>query len=114
MPIFLTEDWAQHLADIKQPMLLLNATGAFGPSGAAPVLPREHALETVHAVSDGRYVQISGNHMTMLFEEGAKQIVDAITTFVHASLKRTDACLFHDFNNAVIEISGGQNDVVNA
>lgn len=80
----LCEDWAQHLADIKQPMLLLNAPGAFGPPGAPPVLPREHALETVNAVPDGRYVQIPGNHMTMLFDEGAKQIVDAITTFVHA------------------------------
>jgi pimeloyl-ACP methyl ester carboxylesterase len=80
----LCEDWPRHLAAVKQPMLLLNAPGAFGPPGAPPVLPREHALETVDAVRDGRYVKIPGNHMTMLFGEGAERIVNTITAFVHA------------------------------
>jgi hypothetical protein len=52
--------------------------------------------------------------MTMLFDEGAKQIVDAITTLGLAPLKRTNAFLFHNFNNAIIEMSGGQDDVVSA
>ena len=80
----LCEDWPRHLAAINQPMLLLNAPDAFGPPGAPPVLPREHALATVSAVPDGRDVKIPGNHMTMLFGEGAERIVDAITNFVHA------------------------------
>ena len=78
----LTEDWAQHLAAVKQPMLLLNALGSFGPQGAPPVLPREQALETVHAVAAGQYVEVPGNHMTMLFGKGAQRIVEAITAFV--------------------------------
>ena len=36
----LTENWAQHLDAIKQPLLLLNALGPFGPPGTPPVLPR--------------------------------------------------------------------------
>jgi len=78
----LTEDWAQHLAAVKQPMLLLNALGSFGPPGAPPVLPRERALETVNAVAKGHYVEVPGNHMTMLFGEGAQRMVEAIIAFV--------------------------------
>lgn len=88
----LCEDWPRHLAAISQPMLLLNAPGAFGPPGAPPVLPRDHAIETVEAVSDGQYVKIPGNHMTMLFGEGAVRIVDAITTFVHARPQMRTKC----------------------
>ena len=79
----LTENWAQHLTAIKQPLLLLNALGSFGPPGSPPVLPREHAVETVQTVTNGRYVEIPGNHMTMLFGKGAERIVDMITAFHH-------------------------------
>ena len=78
----LAEDWAQHLAVVKQPMLLLNALGSFGPPGAPPILPREQALETVNAVIEGHFVEVPGNHMTMLFGEGAQRIVEAIIAFV--------------------------------
>lgn len=78
----LDEDWAKHLAVIKQPMLLLNALGSYGPPGTPPVLPRAQALETVRAVADGRYVEVPGNHMTMLFGEGAQRIVAEIIAFV--------------------------------
>lgn len=78
----LDEDWMQHLTMIKQPLLMLNALGPYGPDGSPPVLPREQALETVHAVSDGRYVEVPGNHMTMLYGEGAQKIVDEIIAFL--------------------------------
>lgn len=78
----LGEDWATHLANIKQPMLLLNALGPFGLAGAPPVLPKEQAMATVNAVANGRYVEIPGNHMTMIFGEGAKKMVETITAFV--------------------------------
>jgi len=77
------EDWAQHLCAIKQPMLLLNAPGSFGPPGTAPILPREQALETVNAVALGRYIEVPGNHMTMLYGEGAKRMVAEIIAFVN-------------------------------
>jgi pimeloyl-ACP methyl ester carboxylesterase len=78
----LTEDWAQHLTAIRQPVLLLNAPGSFGPPGTPPVLPREQAMDTVNMLSEGRYVEIPGNHMTMLFGEGAQRIVEAVLAFV--------------------------------
>lgn len=78
----LAEDWPGHLAAVRQPMLLVNAPGAYGPPGTPPVLPREQALETVAAVADGRYVEVPGNHMTMLFGEGAARTVEAILDFV--------------------------------
>jgi pimeloyl-ACP methyl ester carboxylesterase len=78
----LEEDWSQHLASVRQPLLLLNALSPFGPPGSPPLLPREQALETVRAVTDGRYLEIPGNHMTMLFGEGAKRMVEEITAFV--------------------------------
>jgi pimeloyl-ACP methyl ester carboxylesterase len=75
------EDWPAMLAKIAQPLLLLNAPGPYGPPGTPPVLPRELALETVAAVTDGRYLEIPGNHMTMLFGSGAKKIALAIQDF---------------------------------
>jgi len=80
----LGEDWPSHLAAIRQPMLLLNALGAYGPSGTPPVLPREQALETVAAVADGHYVEVPGNHMTMLYGAGAQGIVEAVMAFVRS------------------------------
>jgi pimeloyl-ACP methyl ester carboxylesterase len=79
----LNEDWAQYLAAIRQPMLLLNSLGSFGLPGAPPVLPCEHALETVNAVAYGRYIEVPGNHMTMLYGEGAQRMVAEILAFVN-------------------------------
>ena len=78
----LAEDWAQLVTAVRQPVLLLNAPGPFGPPGTPPVLPREQAMDTVNMLSDGRYVEIPGNHMTMLYGEGARRIVEAILAFV--------------------------------
>ena len=79
----LDEDWPQHLSAVTHPLLLLNALGPFGPPGAPPVLPHEQALETVNAVAKGHYVEVPGNHMTMLYGVGAEQMVAAISDFVH-------------------------------
>jgi pimeloyl-ACP methyl ester carboxylesterase len=78
----LEEPWHQHLAKIKQPAILLNALGGYGPPGTPPVLPYEQAQETVRALKDCRYVEIPGNHLTMLYGEGAKRMVEAITDFI--------------------------------
>lgn len=78
----LAEPWKQHLATIGQPTLLLNAPGPYGPPGTPPVLPRVQAQATVRALANGRYIEIPGNHMTMLYGEGAQCIVEAISTFV--------------------------------
>jgi len=80
----LAEDWAKHLVAITQPTLLLNALGPFGPPESPPVLPREQALETVKAVAEGHYVEVPGNHMTMLYGEGAQRIVAEVINFVNS------------------------------
>jgi len=78
----LEEPWHQHLAKIKQPAILLNALGGYGPPGTPPVLPYEQAQETVRALKNCRYFEVPGNHMTMLYGEGAKRMVEAITDFI--------------------------------
>jgi pimeloyl-ACP methyl ester carboxylesterase len=78
----LDEPWRQHLAKIQKPAILLNALGPFGPPGTPPVLPYEQAQETVRALKNCRYIEIPGNHMTMLFGKGAQRMVEAITEFV--------------------------------
>lgn len=78
----LVEPWDEYLAAIQQPVLLLNAPGRYGPVGTPPLLPRENALATVKALADARYVEIPGNHVTMLFGEGSKHTVAAITAFL--------------------------------
>ena len=78
----LAEPWKTHLAAVQHPVVLINATGAYGPQGAPPILSAEAAQETVALLSHGRYEQVAGNHITMLYEEGAKQIVTIIQSFV--------------------------------
>ena len=81
----LAEPWADYLAHIRQPAILFNALGEYGPPGSPPLLPRENAMQTVHALADCRYVEVPGNHLTMLFGAGARTIVDGVTEFVTQS-----------------------------
>lgn len=76
------EDWSQHVAAVRQPALLLNALGPFGPPGAPPILSFEQAKKTVDALGNCRYVEIPGNHMSMLYFEGARRMAEAIAQFV--------------------------------
>ncbi|MGE5755642.1 MAG: alpha/beta fold hydrolase [Planctomycetaceae bacterium] len=78
----LIEDWSAILAKVKQPVLLLNAQGPYGPPGAPPFLTRDLAMATVAALANARYLAVSGNHVTMIYGEGARQVVEAITAFL--------------------------------
>ncbi len=75
-------EWLAHLKKATQPALLINATGSFGPEGTPAVLPKELAMETVNLLADARYVEVPGNHLTMLFGEGAKATAKAIEDFL--------------------------------
>lgn len=79
----LAEAWREQLPRIRQPTLLLNATGGYGLPGAPPLLPREQAQETVAALPQGRYVEVPGNHITMLYGAGAALMASEIVKFVH-------------------------------
>jgi hypothetical protein len=76
------EDWAAHIAAIKQPGILLHAPGAYGPTGTPPIVTLEQAKATADALADCRYVEVPGNHFTMLYGDGARRIVSSISDFL--------------------------------
>jgi pimeloyl-ACP methyl ester carboxylesterase len=76
------EDWPAHISAITQPAILLHALGAYGLAGAPPIVTLEQAKATADALKDCRYIEIPGNHFTMLYGEGAQVIVESITEFV--------------------------------
>lgn len=78
----LGEPWMEYLPGIQQPGILINATGAYGAKGAPPLLPRDLALETVQALPHCQYQEVSGNHQTMLYDQGATEILKTIIEFV--------------------------------
>ncbi|MGF1534824.1 MAG: alpha/beta fold hydrolase [Bernardetiaceae bacterium] len=75
-------EWLALIRKIKQPTLFINALGGYGAAGAPPLVPQDLAQETVQALSDCQYLVVDGNHQTMLYGEGAKQIVAAIQAFI--------------------------------
>jgi pimeloyl-ACP methyl ester carboxylesterase len=74
--------WAQLIEDVKAPVLLINAPEDYTLD--EPLLPEAYARETVALLPNARYVKVAGNHQTMLYGEGAKQIVAAILAFTGA------------------------------
>lgn len=74
------EPWASYIATIQQPALLLNGTMPYA-LGAA-LLPQELALETAAMMQNCTYQEVWGNHQTMLYGQGARDIVQAIRAFV--------------------------------
>ncbi|HKS39606.1 MAG TPA: alpha/beta hydrolase [Blastocatellia bacterium] len=76
------ENWNEHIARIRQPVLLLHAPGPYGPPGTPPIVPFEQAKATTEELANCRYVEVPGNHLTMLFGEGARRIVESISEFV--------------------------------
>jgi pimeloyl-ACP methyl ester carboxylesterase len=82
MESVLGEPWPEFLPRAPQPALLLNATEGFGPPGTPPVVPAELALETARALPDCRYLEVPGNHTTMLFGSHAAHMVKAVTDFL--------------------------------
>ena len=73
--------WLDYIQGIEQPAILINATGPYGVSGEA-ILPAELALETVGMMKNCTYEHVSGNHLTMLFSEGADESGMAIRNFL--------------------------------
>lgn len=76
------EDWAAHISAIRQPAILLHAPGGYGPAGTPPIVTLEQARATSDALPECRYIEVPGNHFTMLYGEGARRIVESITEFV--------------------------------
>lgn len=81
----LTLDWENIIRKIPHPALFIHAKGAYGLPGAPPLLPEEGALATVHMLANCHYVPVEGNHQTMLYGQGAKQIATQIEQFLSTS-----------------------------
>lgn len=76
----LGEPWSDYLREIPHDTILINAPGVY-TLGAA-LLPEENAMETVELMQNCVYVKVPGNHQTMLYGEGAKEIVAVIEHFL--------------------------------
>jgi pimeloyl-ACP methyl ester carboxylesterase len=76
------QPWAELVARIERPVLLVNATGPYGLPGTPPLLPRELAEKTVRTLPRGAYAHVPGNHMTMMFGEGARAAARLVDEFL--------------------------------
>lgn len=81
----LLEPWDELVKRIAQPTLMLNAPTPYGPPGTPPLISYEQAQETVQALKHGRYLQVPGNHLTLLFGENARHTAQAIQDFMTQS-----------------------------
>lgn len=72
--------WPALIGRIMQPTLLINAPDNYTMD--MPLLPDDKARDTVELMKDARYVAVDGNHHTMLYADGARQIVKAIRKFL--------------------------------
>ena len=77
----LGEPWADLVARVRQPTLLVNATADYGPPGAGALVPEANARATARMFRDGRYVKVSGNHLTMVFGAHARAVAVEIAAF---------------------------------
>jgi pimeloyl-ACP methyl ester carboxylesterase len=81
------EPWLEWVGAVRQPTLLLNATGAYGPPGTPALVEPEYARQTAAAFTDVRYVQVPGNHMTMVFGAAAPVVAAEIERFMRGDLR---------------------------
>lgn len=72
--------WPSLISEIRQPVLLINAPENYNLG--EPLLPDFLAEDTVDMLPDGKYVCVAGNHQTMLYGKGARQIADAVNKFI--------------------------------
>ncbi|MEJ7829996.1 MAG: alpha/beta hydrolase, partial [Segetibacter sp.] len=66
----LAEPIIEYIQTVEQPAILINGSGTY-TMGAA-LLPKENAVETANMMKNCKYVEVPGNHQTMLFGDGAK------------------------------------------
>ena len=76
------ESWLALVQSVRQPVLFLNALGAYGPPGTPALVEADYARATADAFPNVRYAVVPGNHMTMVFGPGAVAINREIEGFV--------------------------------
>lgn len=75
-------EWRKMVASVQCPMLLLYAADPY--AHGQYILPKNKAKETIAAARYGEDGEIEGNHFTMLFAQGAGQIVSRLQAFAAA------------------------------
>jgi hypothetical protein len=73
-------DWPAIIEQVEQPTILINALDNY--TLGEPLLPDELAKETVAMMKHAQYAGVDGNHQTMLYGEGATEIVKDIVRFL--------------------------------
>ena len=74
--------WSEYLERIEVPVLVIRATRPFGPPGSPPLLAADQAQRMIAGLSDGRLVEIDGNHLTFLFGEEIRQSAREMVEFI--------------------------------
>ena len=77
----LGEPWIDYLKTVEHTSILINAPGVYTMEAA--LLPEENAMETVELMKNCIYAKVPGNHQTMLYGDGAKEIVSIIKHFIN-------------------------------
>lgn len=79
------EPWLHHVQGVQVPTLLINALGAFGPAGSPPLFDEIVTRATARAFANAKYVVVPGNHITLLFGDGAAAVRHEIESFVRGA-----------------------------
>ena len=78
------EPWLHLVQQVRHPTLMINAVEPYGPAGTPPLMEETWARATANAFRDGHYVKVPGNHITMLFTDGASAMAREIELFGRA------------------------------
>jgi pimeloyl-ACP methyl ester carboxylesterase len=77
------ENWPAIFAAVAQPSIFFSGPMPIGGPGTPAVISGEAARQAAAVLPDCRsFHEVPGNHWTMVYGEGARQIVAAVTTFL--------------------------------
>jgi pimeloyl-ACP methyl ester carboxylesterase len=85
--LVLNEPWLEILKNVRQPVLMIHAGEPY--TFGEPLLPEVFAKETAQLFSQINFVQVPGNHQTMLYGKGAYKTVGFMGHFLEKTLKQS-------------------------
>ncbi len=71
-----TVNWTSTIAQVEHHTILINGLDIY--TLGEPLLPDEIARDTVSMMKNAKYAGVDGNHLTMLYGDGAQQVVKHI------------------------------------
>ncbi len=77
------ENWPAIFASVQQPSIFFSGPMPIAGPGSPAVISAEAARQAAAALPDcRRFIEVPGNHWTMVYGEGAQQIVAGISAFL--------------------------------